>query len=151
LGEQLEAAPQMVASLMTTPSPVPVAADVPGVYARALEHYRERKNLIEARVIRSLNSGRYPHNHLTLANRQLGLNIEAALALGNMDYLGTDIEWVTGLLGNYRLPFEALQTYLRAYDQAATEQLDARGQLITEWLGQLMNGYSPNGKAKGEA
>jgi hypothetical protein len=61
-----------------------------------------------------------------------------------MDFLGTDIEWVTGLLGNYRLPLEALHGYLQAYHQAAIEHLDERGQPIIAWLGKLLNGYAPN-------
>jgi hypothetical protein len=144
LGERLEAAPQMIESLMTAPRPVPLPETVSDVYLRALEYFQERQSLIEARVIQSLNSGRYAHNHLVLASRELGLNIGAALALGDMGFLGTDIEWVTGLLGNYQFPIEALYSYLHAYHQAAIEQLDERGQPIVDWLGKLLKGYTPN-------
>jgi DNA-binding transcriptional MerR regulator len=144
LGERLEAAPQMIESLMTTPRPVPMPETVPDVHLRALEHFQERQSLIEARVIQSLNSNGYAHNHLAMASRELGLNIGAALALGDMDFLGTDIEWVTGLLGNYRFPVEALYGYLRAYHQAAADQLDERGQPILAWLDKLLNGYTLN-------
>jgi hypothetical protein len=61
-----------------------------------------------------------------------------------MDFLVTDIEWVIGLLDNYRLPFEALYDYLHAYHQAVIEQLDERGQPIINWLDQLLSGYAPN-------
>ena len=101
-------------------------------------HFQEHQSLIEARVIQALNSTDYAHNHLALAGRELGLNIGAALTLGDMDFLGTDIEWVTGLLGNYRLPVEALHSYLHAYHQAASDQLDERGQPIVTWLEKLL-------------
>jgi hypothetical protein len=84
----------------------------------------------------------YAHKHQVLANRALGLNINAALALG--DFPGTDIEWVTGLLGNYRLPIEALCDYLHTCQRATMEQLDERGQPIINRLGQLVNGYATN-------
>jgi cobalamin-dependent methionine synthase I len=137
LGEQLEAAPHIVESLMTAPRPVPKPKSIPDAYLRALEHFWERQGSIEARVIQSLNSADYAHNHLALANRELGLNIGAALALGDMDFLETDIDWAIGLLSNYQLSVEALVGFLRAYHQAAIEQLDARGQPIITWLGKL--------------
>ena len=142
LGEQLESAPQMVESLMAAPHLGPTPEAIPDMYLRALEHFQERQGFIEARVIQSLNSGRYTHNHLALASRELGLNIGAALALGDMKFLGTDIDWAAGLLGNYQFPSEALYVYLHAYHQAAIEQLDERGQPILAWLRKVLNGYS---------
>lgn len=94
-------------------------------------------------MIQVLNSEAYAHIHLAMANRESGLNIGAALALGDMDFLETDIEWVAGLLRNNRLPFEALYSYLHAYHQTALEQLDERGQPITARLGNLVKGHSP--------
>jgi DNA-binding transcriptional MerR regulator len=144
LGEQLEAVPQRVESLMAAPRPVPMPKTVADVYLQALEHFQERQSFIEAHVIQTLNSAGSAHNHLALANRELSLNIGAALALGDMDYLGTDIEWVTGLLRNHRLPVEALYGYLHAYRQTVGEQLDERGQPIITWFGKLLNGYTSN-------
>jgi DNA-binding transcriptional MerR regulator len=140
LGEALETAPQRIESLMTAPRPVPTPETIPAVYLQALQHFEERQSLVEARVIQSLSSAGYAHNHLALANRELGLNISAALSLGDMDLLGTNIEWVTGLLGNHQLPVEALFGYLHAYHQAAIEQLDERGQTIITWLDKLRSG-----------
>jgi methanogenic corrinoid protein MtbC1 len=139
LGERLEAAPERVEVLMAAPRLAPVPETVSDRYLRALQHFQERQGMVEARVIQSLNSGSYTHNHLALANQELGQNIGAALALGGMELLGSDVEWVTGLIKNYRLPAEALNAYLRAYHRAAVEQLDERGQPIVDWLGSLVN------------
>jgi hypothetical protein len=140
LGEHIEVAPEMVESLITAPRPVPAPEMVPDVCLQALEHFQERRGLVEAHVIQALNSEAYAHNHLAMANRELGLNIGVALALGDMDFLGTDIEWVAGLLRNCRLPVEALYSYLHAYHQTVCEQLDAHGQPIITWFGKLLNG-----------
>lgn len=139
LGERVAAAPHTVASLMAAPRPAPAAEKTADVCLRALEHFEERRGLVEARVVQSLNSGAYAHNHLALANQELSMNISAALALGDMDLLGTDIEWVTGLLRNYRLPVEALRRYFEAYHEAANELLDDRGRPIITWLDTLLN------------
>jgi DNA-binding transcriptional MerR regulator len=144
LGEELKGVPQRVESLMAAPRPVPTPQTIPEEYLSALEHFKERQGLVETRVIQAGSGAGYAHGHLALVNRELGLNIAAALALGDMDLLGTDIEWVTGLLRNRGLPDEALFGYLHAYHQTALQQLDERGQLITAWLGNLVNGHSPS-------
>ena len=144
LGEQLEAAPQRIESLMATPRPVPTTQKIPDEYLRALHYFQERQGLIGANAIQAQNGTGYTHNHLVLANRELGLNISAALALGDMNLLGTDIEWVASLLRNYRLPVAALYSYLHAYRQMVSEQLDERGQPIITWFDRLLNEYTPN-------
>jgi hypothetical protein len=82
-------------------------------------------------------------SYLSLANAEFGLNIHAALTLGDMDYLGTDIEWVKGLLKNHRVPVEALHGYLSSYYQALKDNLDERGAPITAWLDRVLreNGF----------
>lgn len=144
LGEHLKAVPQRVESLLAAPRPVPVPQAISEEYLRALEHFQERQGLVETRVIQAQNGAGYAHNHLAMANRELSLNIGAALALGDIDYLGTDIEWVTGLLRNHRLPVEALYGYLDAYRQSIGEHLDERGQLIIDWLRKILSGYASN-------
>lgn len=144
LGEQIEAILQMVESLMAAPRPAPPAEAVGEEYLQALEHFQERQGLIEAYVLQTRNGTRYAHNHLALANRELGLNIRASLALGDMSYLGTDIEWISGLLRNHHLPAEALNAFLETYHQSAAERLDERGQPVVAWLGQLLSGDAPS-------
>jgi methanogenic corrinoid protein MtbC1 len=140
LGERLEAAPERVDSLMAAPRPVPTVQNVPEKYLQALEHFEDHRGLVEARVIEVQNGMGIANSHLALANRELGLNISAALALGDMDFLGTDIEWVAGLIKNRHLPDEVLYSYLNAYHQGLGEHLDERGQPIIDWLGRVLNG-----------
>jgi hypothetical protein len=103
-------------------------------YEGSLAHYRERQGLIDTHVWRSMNSAGASNENLGIANTHLALNIKAALALGDMDLLGVDIEWVEGLLGNYRLPSQLLYEYLSVYHQAAKEHMDERGAPIVNWL-----------------
>jgi DNA-binding transcriptional MerR regulator len=140
LGEQVAQVPQAVESLMTAPQPAPSVEAVPEVYHQACDHYDQRRGLIEAHLVQRLMPTGIASNHLNLANAELGQNIHAALSLGSMGFLGTDIEWVEGLLRNYELPTEVLYGYLDAYHQIAEEQLDERGQPIVEWLGRLVAG-----------
>jgi len=143
LGETLETAPQAVESLMVAPRPVPAAKAISDTYRRALVQFQEDQVLVEADLTRILHRASFGHGHLIVANRELSQNIGAALALGNMEFLGTDIEWVRGLLRNHQIPNEALIDYLGAYHQAATRQLGEESP-VTDWLGRLLNGYAPS-------
>ena len=77
------------------------------------------------------------YDHMTTANTHFGLNVGAALALGDMDYLGGDIEWEEGLLSNFGQPDDLLRRYLGVYHEAARTHLDERGAPVIEWLERL--------------
>jgi len=136
LGEVLGEAPQIVESLLAAPRPAPAAVKVPEAHRQALDRFQERQALIEAHLLQKLGPTALAPNHLSMANRELGLTIGAALALGDIHYLGTDMEWVRGLLRNRQVPDEAMHAYLRAYHQVATEQLGKENPVV-DWLGAL--------------
>jgi methylmalonyl-CoA mutase cobalamin-binding subunit len=134
LGDSLESAARQMEALMTAPRRAPVSEPDCGAHVQALDHYAEQRILIESQV-RDLIKGSAPAaEHLTIANQELSKNIAAALTLGSMNYMGTDVKWVEGLLSHHDLPSELLNDYLSAYHQAAEAQLDERGQPVVDWL-----------------
>lgn len=137
LGETLEQAVQVVGQLMAGPRSLSKVEPPPAIYHQAQEHFRRRLPQIEEHLARTLEATSVAPDHLALANRELALNIEAALTLGDMDFLGTDIEWIRGLITQRALPAESLKDYLHAYHQAAQAHLDERGEPVTAWLAQL--------------
>ena len=140
LGEDLAKAPQVVEQLLNTPTILPAMAEPNPKYRAALAHFRERRSHMEAYVWeRAQEKLNIPQEHLAQANRNLGEGIIAALILGNMDYLGPDLDWVEGLIDNfhYQMPEQALQNYVEIYRDAATERLDGSGDLIVSWLERL--------------
>ena len=78
-----------------------------------------------------------PPGHLSIANQALAGNITAALALGDMNYLCTDMQWIKGLLDNYNVPTEMLHQYVNAYYDAAQTHLGDTSSLILDWLAEL--------------
>jgi DNA-binding transcriptional MerR regulator/methylmalonyl-CoA mutase cobalamin-binding subunit len=138
LGEDLDLATRTVERLMTGPRPLPAVEPVSESYRRARDYYNEQEGLIEADMSREAGSMAVLPRYLAIANWHLARNIDAALALGDMSYLGPDIEWVAGLLGNRSLPVEGLRHYLVAYYEAAMQHLDDRGETVLTWLAQVM-------------
>jgi DNA-binding transcriptional MerR regulator len=139
LGQELASAAEAVERLMTAPRPLPKGTTVPERYHQAREHFGERQGIIESLVTHELASQQVGKQYLNMATHELGTNIDAALALGSMEYLGGDIEWLRGLIQSHGIPAEALEAYLRVYYRAAREQLDDRGKPIIDWLSKVLD------------
>lgn len=100
----------------------------------AHEQFRERRALIEARVWRKDSGLAGIAEHLPVAIGQLGNDIDAALALGGMMYLGDDVDWIRGYLQNLGIPAAALSHYLRVYSEAVQAELSENGTPVVTWL-----------------
>jgi len=137
LGERLDLAPQVVERLVMAPRRLPSAEPVADAYLQARSHFQDRLGLIEADVLRDLEDDQMPLRHLAMANRHLAMNIEAALALGDPGYLGSDLAWVEGLLQNRDLSNGNLKHFLKVYRRAAAARLDERGAPVVAWLDQV--------------
>ncbi len=134
LGYELKKTPAIVENLLANRPPVPPTEPVPERYERAWAHFRERSGLIESSVWRPLN-GRMALNGTAEASRHLTNNILSALKLGDLDYIGPNLQWLEGMMINHNLPADALCHFLVAYHAATTQYLDAAlGEPVIAWL-----------------
>jgi hypothetical protein len=127
----------MVEHLLTTFPPAPPTRPISDEYQRALEIYRRRQTLVEAEMWQRLDTSEVSANHLTIANTFIARDITAALSLGNIELLRTDITWIEGLLEHHDISPYVLKRYLRAYLEAARLHLDQEGDIVVHWLAQL--------------
>lgn len=112
-------------------------------YREAAEHFRSRQLLIESDVWRQL-EGHLPQRHLAMANLSFGRGLIAALTLGDMSYLHSDMAWIEGLLINhYEMPPIILDNYLEAYYNALVAHLDGPGHLLIDWMAQMLGKEAP--------
>ncbi len=140
LGDHLELAPPQIERLLASPpafSPSPPA--LPPGYTEARDSFLVHYPRIGARVSELLQLLGHDLSplYLFIANTHLAQNILAALRLGALEFLGADMAWIKSLLHERNIPLATLQTYLRAYHQAAAELLDARGAPILAWLDRI--------------
>lgn len=142
LGEYLEEVVQRVEWLMDSPESIPPTEPVSHTYQQALAHYLERHMILEADVWQLIEPLNIPPGYLTRANEELAHNIQAALKLGDLDLLATDMEWIEGLLINHNINPDTLHHYLKAYYQAAQTHLAQRGAVIVNWLAKLVDDQS---------
>ena len=144
LGERLELAPKVAEQLLTSSVSLSKIEAVSDEYTQAVETFRFNQTLLEAEMWRRLEALGITPEHVSIANEALSRNIAAALALGDIDFLCTDIAWVEGLLDNQQIPREILSRYLQAYLQAAEKYLNDGGRPIVEWLTRLNNNGGNN-------
>jgi DNA-binding transcriptional MerR regulator len=142
LGERLDLAPKVVEQLLSSPPPLPTVQPVSKAYQQALTHYSKRKALIEAEIWQSMEPMGLDHDQLTIAITHFGLNISAALMLGDVEFLGADLDWIEGLMDNRRLPRQLLVSYLNTYYQAARTHMDHHGAPVINHLGRLSEMHS---------
>lgn len=135
LGSQIEQVPKVVEQLLTNRPPLPRIKRATNEYAETLAHFQRRQGLIEATIWDAISTTNIHVNNVSEANTFLSQNIKAALMLGNMEFIGNDLEWIEGLLANHKLPVAQLHHYLRIYHAAAKTHLhDVTGAPVLFWL-----------------
>lgn len=150
LGEQLQAVPERVEALLAAPRPIVAPPPAPKPLTEAIRRFSQHQGAIEAQVEGDLAAVGISPDHLSIAHRELASHLCAALELGDSRWLGTDLAWLGGLLENYRLPRGLLNDYMRAYLDAARQQLDGEGEPIVAWLEQVLeaNGWATGRKER---
>jgi DNA-binding transcriptional MerR regulator len=138
LGETLDRVPSMVNQLLECAPPTPLIEPPSQRHLLAVEHFRNRQIWVEAQVLEQMTVAGMNPGCLETANTDLARNIIAALTLGDISFLRSDIEWVKGLLEYQGIPSQVFSSYLRSYAEAVAGELDVRGSLISTYLVQLV-------------
>lgn len=139
LGKSLEQVPHTVEKLIQSAPPINKVKESPKVYQAAYEHFVERRSAVEAHLHASHALADMPSSLLTNTNHEFGDNIEAALRLGDLVMISSNLDWVQGLLLNnhHRLTETSLDQYLAAYQEAVRKEMDKRAAPILRWFEHL--------------
>lgn len=137
LGETLEESYQRALQLIGRKPPVSPKVEVSEAYEKALAQYSRRQALIESQIWGTFIATNKPTKNLAKMNDEIGQVIEAALKLGDLSVLSTDISWIEYLLTSYRPSKELIYDYLQAYLQAATIYLEDDASMIIDWLADI--------------
>ncbi len=134
LGETIKGALDRVQELVPMSRPLPAAKPISPAFQAALSDFQFNMLPIGARVTQLMHADPITSGQTAWANLNLAQNVVSALQLGDIDLLGHDIEWLTGLLSNHQVGLSSLGPYLQAYAQAASECLNGEGEPIVSWL-----------------
>ena len=142
LGTTLDKAPMQIERLIANPQPynnIPRLVD--DEYQATLNHYLDRQAKIESIVWEMMGNSGVERHYLGGANRDFARSIIAALTLGDISFVGSDLHWLEGLLMNYsyRLPKVVLHKYVDSYRTASEQAMDKRGLVLTRWMSDILN------------
>lgn len=140
LGPTLEDAVDTTATLLSHPFVNPKSPAADERYQEAINRYRARQSLIESHVWGTFIATNKPTNHLTAINSDISQAIMAALTLGNIDLLSSDIGWIEDLLTGYHQSSTYIHDYILAYYQASKIHLGEPAKIIVNWLAMLSQG-----------
>ncbi|MEJ2012022.1 MAG: MerR family transcriptional regulator [Anaerolineales bacterium] len=148
LGETLAEAPASIEHLLKLRPESPPASAIPPSYRQALAAMGEKQSELSARLSPAMRKLDLDPNHLTNANLHLTSDFLAALQLGDLKLVASDLSWVRGLLRNYGIPGPALDEYLSAYHQSLSDVIGPDGEPVLSYLETLMNSddFNQNGK-----
>ncbi|MFN2146015.1 MAG: MerR family transcriptional regulator [Anaerolineales bacterium] len=65
--------------------------------------------------------------------------LTSAIKLGNIRYLDSELEWVSGLLLNFDMPPNMLTEFLHKYAETIQQVAGESAQLVIDWLTQIAN------------
>ena len=137
LGEDLQGGVAQVEQWLTTSSPImPMveAKQADETYKQAKIHFQEQRGIIEANVWQMLRDSNGLLDLLPYVNGYLARYINAALTLGDLNFLNEDMAWIEEMLRHYSLPDKLMQRYMEVYHEVVDSHLDQRGEPIVTWL-----------------
>jgi MerR family transcriptional regulator, light-induced transcriptional regulator len=142
IGEELTHVATTIEQLVHQKPPKPDVQLAAAEYRGALTHFRDQQAAIEAGTWEQLSSNGIERKHLMIANLHFTQDIEAALMLGDMSLLANEIDWLEGLLANYKVHPIGLRHYLETFQAVAEKELDERGTIVIDWLYNILTGES---------
>ena len=106
----------------------------------ALANFLNHRAQIEARVWQEMSEKEALYDNIAIANVDLAVNIIAALELGDIAFIGHEIDWIKGLREYRGVPEEILTDYLAAYAEATEDLVGVEGKIITEYILEVITG-----------
>ena len=147
LGEDMIEAISTIEGLIASSQPPTSFETLADLYMETIANFIENKHQIEFHTLEQVKQAfgsDLSLDDIEQANEFLANDIIAALSLGDLSLLGSNLEWVHDLIANRSFPKEVLFNYLKAYSDAAQPILDETGQPIIDWLASIINSSSNN-------
>jgi DNA-binding transcriptional MerR regulator len=134
LGNTIASAIPMIENLAGNASPAPAEEAIEKRTLHLATAYKENRPRIDAFVLDTLKSHNRNIDYIEIANHFLGNTLLAALELGDVAYIATDIHWLTNLLIERNISITVLPFFLSLYAQAVQEVLGEQAQPLSQWL-----------------
>lgn len=140
LGEDLQAAVGRIELLVESPSAFPNNIPLGESSQETVHLYQQKLTAIESHITRLLNEEGTAFEEIQTVNTYLAVEISAALMLGDIGFLESDISWLVKYLADKKESADLLKPYLTAYQQAVDAEMGKAGISITNWIKSYLTG-----------
>jgi methanogenic corrinoid protein MtbC1 len=103
-------------------------------YVATHDAYLAKRTQIESTFKELLEPLSISPDDVNMGMHFLGENISAALQLGEMSHVSTEINWLKGLLRTHGSSEAQLIHFMQTYSQAVNKNINGQGKPIFEWL-----------------
>lgn len=134
LGSELDTALDEIETILTTKTKHSQPKAASQIYSAAHQAYAARRAQIELTIKETLEPLSISPEEIRTSLYFLGENITAALQLGDMSHVSTEIDWLKGLLQSHGSPDGQLIYFLQAYSEAVAKTINGQGEPIYEWF-----------------
>ncbi len=134
LGESLEDTPAAVEQIMLGKPELPSAPAAPAAYPKARAEFKGKLPFILAHLWSQSFAKSMPAQYLATANTHFSRDIDSLLALGDLEAVSGQLDWVRGLGGGHEVPYEVLKAYLANFYEAAAAVMGEDGAVLLDWL-----------------
>ena len=134
LGDRLEDAIDRIEGLLSAHPEPRLAPVLSPEYELSLKSFSSRRSQVEASLEQHLSAQAGGAEYYIEAHKYMGDAVISALALGNMDYLDSEIEWLQTMLQGYHLSGDLLGAYLEVYALSVQKFLSGQAPPLEAWL-----------------
>lgn len=144
LGKNIEDAVAIIGQIMAFDPPVSKIQPLPEGYEQAAFQFRAKRRQIEFDALQRLEAEIMVHEYLDKTNYRLAQDILAALSLGDLNFLNSEMKLSQQLMVNYGIPLDWQARYFEAYFWAVQKNLTGDGAPIIEWLDKIRMDFRPS-------
>jgi DNA-binding transcriptional MerR regulator len=134
LGHDLGAALENTDMILRSKPAMPNVPDVSAEYAELRQAFSSKRMLIEMEAMKNVALFNVPLEEMGTANTFMFKNILSALAVGDLDLLKPELEWLKTLLKINNMNGPRLAGYIQAYADAIDTVFGETGGLLRDWL-----------------
>jgi len=139
LGTSIEEAIQSVETLLASDISLEETLVVDEQDKRLSNSFNRNQPMIDVYALTETNKIGMPIEFSSIAVQQLGNNLGSALAMGSIEALSVEMEWITGLLSEHNQSAESLNSFLAVYAKSVDSAMGKEGQSISDWLRAQIN------------
>ena len=134
LGYQLPTALEQIELILNKKMRPHVAGVASPRYVAAYQAFVSRRGQIDLTLKQLLEPLAISPENIKTGMYFLGDNITAALRLGNMSLVSTEIDWLRALLQAHDTPPQQLIHFMEMYSEAVHKNIDGQGKPISDWI-----------------